>query len=1196
MVTNPLKEIYQTLRNSLNANFSNDPLGATGICPMKGNIAIFPVRYALDEMPENRDSNQGPHISVVPNNYITLQTRSYSMRQIRDGWLYVYSATDRTLHEYKIEGYLFTRQLFRNHVEVGSDERNNPLKSKPYIEYRANSKLYMAYSPLQWTWKQCEKFRSNYSQSKWITVVDLKQYAKQSSINDNSPIQPLSALGKWVIDIKSNKSTSKDHNKIKPNGEGDFFTTTVATKSRNLKNDTMPEQLGIKPIINENQILGNCPDKNSAVMVAINDPIGILDDLLYNLVDIWAELAKYEEENQRKIDTGIHCLQLSGGEFLIDLIVDPNIKDDCEKLYPCMRELYSYLSIFVAAENAARSEGRSEGDNYYIEEELKKFQKHWGFIPDTSPKTLEKIEYYRKYSTNIKFYDLLDYLTKVAKNKKKLNLHIQRRETDLRNWLSQLDNELANIFMDSTVEKQVEHLLDRIAISYKYLIQTDDGKDWITQELNNFENPKTLMVGVFGGFNRDLSSAFAKLATQFLSEEGIQWDINYINSVATRIGEIDTLLGLDADNFKYSRIYQKISKPAQETYAALCNAIKGSAKNSWEFICKNVISALNSKQIAQSKILAVILSINLVVDKDANVITHVGQNPNFGVELKKWKVDNKKLQNKIGNLKNLIKLKTSTSNVINKAKKELASEERKLNQHKLKRPLEFFCVSIERVKYKIITSHFNKTVFKTLGQSEALEQLNAKFRSRIESIKRQKEWVNKNFGGTLPILIAALNIWNLKNTIVRITEDGDMSEDELKELTSTGAFTVNAVMGLWVMPMWATYSKMTIQELDNTLINYSIKRICNEAAKTTASTAAKNAKLIAKQLSGRVACFAAIGALGAGIEAWMTFEEYGKETDSSMKFLIAAKGVSVAIMATTSLVQFGGIICSQFITRLTIGWIFGPTVGALLMVVGIAYLIFSTLIMLFKRDNIQKWLDFSYWGIKNPNKWADTEEGFREQLNTLNRILMEPALLTHKTTETILPSLQHGCFPHYGYGSVELMSGFWVGLRLPSEVAGLSIKLNPLLLERNLLSEDKPRNIPANQYKKHLFNPESGQWINVPAGEQWRLPTKKPIGHNQVLTEYTEQDSYRYWQIWVDYPRGGTIFELQITYPEGILTDSNGNSDKGEINYYFRVVTANTDTQSLEIKNNYFENKIDDSVLLSRYPDEDRIITLTVPD
>lgn len=122
----------------------NDSRAATGVCPFqKLAISIVPVRYAIDEQVANNTSNadqakpsavsallknapflpqksaiaaQGKH--PLPNNGLWQPwfqsngvTKSenqvqapFTLRQLRDGWLYVYSEQGKTFHEYKVEG------------------------------------------------------------------------------------------------------------------------------------------------------------------------------------------------------------------------------------------------------------------------------------------------------------------------------------------------------------------------------------------------------------------------------------------------------------------------------------------------------------------------------------------------------------------------------------------------------------------------------------------------------------------------------------------------------------------------------------------------------------------------------------------------------------------------------------------------------------------------------------------------------------------------------------------------------------------------------------------------------------------------------------------------------------------------------------------------------------------------------------
>ena len=73
------------------AAFDETPIGG-GVCPLFIDIDIFPVRYAIDEAPAEAGAPaphpideewQGP-------GYPTIETRDYTLRQLRDGWLYVW--------------------------------------------------------------------------------------------------------------------------------------------------------------------------------------------------------------------------------------------------------------------------------------------------------------------------------------------------------------------------------------------------------------------------------------------------------------------------------------------------------------------------------------------------------------------------------------------------------------------------------------------------------------------------------------------------------------------------------------------------------------------------------------------------------------------------------------------------------------------------------------------------------------------------------------------------------------------------------------------------------------------------------------------------------------------------------------------------------------------------------------------------
>ncbi|KPW54497.1 hypothetical protein ALO80_102073, partial [Pseudomonas caricapapayae] len=83
--------------------FPKIPATATSLCPFRGpNVAIVPVRYALDRSRYDAAPDtlkpllKASKWTLMP----SLKTRSYTLRQLYDGYVYVFDETAGTFHEY----------------------------------------------------------------------------------------------------------------------------------------------------------------------------------------------------------------------------------------------------------------------------------------------------------------------------------------------------------------------------------------------------------------------------------------------------------------------------------------------------------------------------------------------------------------------------------------------------------------------------------------------------------------------------------------------------------------------------------------------------------------------------------------------------------------------------------------------------------------------------------------------------------------------------------------------------------------------------------------------------------------------------------------------------------------------------------------------------------------------------------------
>ncbi|MCE7638398.1 hypothetical protein LZT07_13820 [Vibrio fluvialis] len=87
--------------NDAKSGQTKDAQDPAGTCPLKQSmLGIIPVRYAFDDNDEN-----GQQLHPLPadgkqwHGQFKSKSRHYTLRQLRDGWLYVYDETAQTFHE-----------------------------------------------------------------------------------------------------------------------------------------------------------------------------------------------------------------------------------------------------------------------------------------------------------------------------------------------------------------------------------------------------------------------------------------------------------------------------------------------------------------------------------------------------------------------------------------------------------------------------------------------------------------------------------------------------------------------------------------------------------------------------------------------------------------------------------------------------------------------------------------------------------------------------------------------------------------------------------------------------------------------------------------------------------------------------------------------------------------------------------------
>ncbi|WP_348529796.1 toxin VasX, partial [Pseudomonas syringae] len=132
------------------ALFPKTPATATSLCPFRGpNIAIVPVRYALDRSRYDVNPTQ---LKPLPKDgqwarLPTLKTRGHTLRQLYDGYVYVFDETAGTLHEYAAsasDGHL--SRIVWTDAHIGNDQRKGAGEGQPFLLYPRDNRLHIAFS------------------------------------------------------------------------------------------------------------------------------------------------------------------------------------------------------------------------------------------------------------------------------------------------------------------------------------------------------------------------------------------------------------------------------------------------------------------------------------------------------------------------------------------------------------------------------------------------------------------------------------------------------------------------------------------------------------------------------------------------------------------------------------------------------------------------------------------------------------------------------------------------------------------------------------------------------------------------------------------------------------------------------------------------------------------------------------------
>ncbi|WP_417884483.1 T6SS effector BTH_I2691 family protein [Vibrio rumoiensis] len=1071
---------------SKNKGSDTDASSPSKHCPVSGEgVAIIPVRYAIDDVDEN-----GHQLNPLPeegdwHGPFDLEHAKYTMRRLRDGWLYVYDEDGETFHEYQVDGAnLIKYNWGADEASKAPEERGSEGESKVYLSYPAKHTLYLGFSYHRWTWRVCEHMRSHApDRKKWMRKLDLNNYCHSQSLYRNHAGY-YEGLTQAVADIDDGGSLLYK----------DMFTTTCTPLKKTEPSQPEPEELGLgwlnglnvsddefmkmigiddKPVkqpfpatpekealekrVNDTPLVKvkpratineyTLPDKTAGLFIALDDPLADLCDLTAQLALSWAEKEQVVGSEQkthkvrmaeitRKIaavplpDTLHDTDELSAAELSEHLKHDPILELRYEER---LNQLLKTDEDFHKAYDAVLNNGRmSMGPEKALS---------W---------TTQRFPNYHKDMRQLKSQCGVEINQALRDRYQKL------KESEI--------PEQARLFDEDGEQGLYSFLLD-------FYQQTQGKNEVITQCFNEVEsvvrqlnkNPLALGLDNQHSFDQAYFLSIASQVVLMLKNTAIDEALAQRFSGLMSLSHPDNLVSLAP--FALSKeVWQALEavNPINEqniSAASLGSAgdwgnVLGRISESQAFIYD---TRLDEQQWYQALVLPVRKSIeafktvyqshasgdfSAMMDNLMYLKSTTSSNPNANALHSLTNAFRVMLMHRFGGGKQaFIKANNNFKAELKQYQRRVLEYQNRLINfnHRLARggmPVNDKHIAKERQAFEAekVQLELDKPEFVTLANQELRSQVQTIKEQVLKNINQSKEaW--KKLGG-LGSLIAGLNVINL----ISVTQAYEFKNNENdsfdaadRELISTWAWTANAVISVFRDKSW---SQVIINGWEKNDFSYVAQR---------------GGKALANKLIMRTLAAGVLGAVAAALEGANCWDEIGSHGNSDIeKVLYGFKFTALLLQGTISLAQFGLSIALRGGAQLSLGAMFAPLFVTGLWVAGIVYLIASVLLAIFALPKMAKWLRQSTWGVDYNDEWSVEEE-----IKRLENLIYQPSVSLGKV------NIQHVVSDHLNM--VEETYDWALKIVMPKVFEGRTIGLNistKYIAPRNMSKFDSDKVAP----------------------------------------------------------------------------------------------------------------------------------------
>ncbi|MDU8428434.1 toxin VasX [Pseudomonas syringae pv. actinidifoliorum] len=1067
------------------ALFPKTPATATSLCPFRGpNIAIVPVRYALDRSRYDVDPTQlkplpkDGHWARLPK----LKTRSYTLRQLYDGYVYVFDETAGTLHEYAAsasDGHL-SRILWTD-AHIGNDQRNGAGEGQPFLLYPRDNRLHIAFSPMQWTWRMCEHMRSHApSRALWMKALDLASYCLTMAEPDTLP---LDRIAEAVADIDNDRVVD----------DGRFADSAIPT-ARPLSEDAETHPLWT-PLGADVFWQGSVYDQDSSLVIALDDPLAVFNDLGMQLAADQAAFREWQSVHEHKIQIAQTVATLCGAESEPEKL-PASVRGDALRTHHYLSEVEAYFEQCDFEDSQIGSNTVPGGllllpDVFKSPDMRRAIQARYGSAPTDEAAQAWKDRH--KWRREVDLGSARQYLQQHLPTGDALLQQVRDTQSDFQLWATHIGTDPLKLFIDTTRPTQLLYL-QTIMLNLQIIYAQDSAANaWLGEQE---ANTSSLFGTLRYGFSPALKQALHQEADTLLNGLGD------VTNLATRIGELNGVL--NHQGFADKPWMKALKQPVQGTFRALGELASGAGKATFESVLLAWVPIDSRMALGKRQNIVALLRTLLIGQILFDSTARVAINEQAVTKLKQWVLEWQVLNKQISDIRRRW-LYPNAYNTRQSTARNLQAHKHKLRVHELSIPalLDFQNNEYARLLQDEIRQYFQSG--KTLAK---------------DWLARAKGWTDR-LGGTAGSITWGVVMLNLINTAFLyrdLTRDGDFSTKDIGKVTYGLGYSFNLLMAVFVEAPWSV-----IRDATPVLIDGKNVAILD---RSSAYWKAKGNAAWGDAIRGFRISMVAMGGFGLAavtLELFDITDDFHAAKTSEEIYGIGIKGFSVVMMGLGSAAQLmAGISPAGVFTIIAMS----PWFSVALLATGFIYLLATMVLNYFKQGSVGWWLRKCCWSRTIDYRYAETAKGENEEIRALMEIQLSPQVHVKSTAHYESRYLGKG-----DYYSVAVQNGAGVQVRLPNVLRGQSVHFN-------IVSTKRPWGVlPVAKIDQPIHEAflDRGQFRKA---EQFGTLTNKPAGKASEDFTYPRmppENEDLIWETWVPLDKDATYLELQLWYPKNLI-------------------------------------------------------------